>query len=528
MSPSSSTVGEGLTMPSKLRNLVQAQKPEIKIAFQSRKNTYTTLDRIEGTVTVIAPIDTNFDAIDIEFIGTSRTYVERLTTAAASSGRSEAFHQFLKLSQPGMHEYYPELNVLKAGVAHTFPFVFAVPQQLLPRVCQHTVKGDAVRECHYRLPPTFGDKDLASTQKSLDDMAPDMASIRYGIFTRITDLKPRGDDVWRSTIASKARRVRVIPAVEEQPPLMNTDDNEYVMRKQKSIRKGMLKGKLGTLVMESQQPQPLKVQSYTNAEARTNTMATVTLRFDPLEESSSPPKLGNLSSKLKVTTFFASTARQTYPSKASALMDISQGLHCEQLSLSSRCVSNVDWTKHDPSKPSTPPRRDSATSTMSLSAGEIPEPSEGYKGQSYYTARVLVPIQLPAHKAFPPTFHSCLISRVYTLKFDLGISTTGFGPSMEVKVPVQISTEGLVGDEFERRDSVDSSNDAEIDVEDVSNFFTNFFEPRTIRAPSENFVGRSRIGSQAPIDDAPPGYSPAGVNSAARMTHHRAMSVPVY
>ena len=104
-------------MPSKLRSLVQAQKPEIKIAFQSTKKTYTTLDCIEGMVTVTAPVDIRFDDIDVEFVGTSRTYVERLTTAAAASGRSEAFHQFLKLSQPGMHHYYPENDVLKAGVS---------------------------------------------------------------------------------------------------------------------------------------------------------------------------------------------------------------------------------------------------------------------------------------------------------------------------------------------------------------------------------------------------------------------------
>lgn len=524
MSPTSST--EGLTMPSRIKNLVQAQKPEIKIAFDSRKNTYTTLDRIEGTVTIISPIDISFDAIDIEFIGTSRTYVERLTTAAAASGRSEAFHQFMKLSQPGMHNFYPPAQILKAGVPYQFPFLFAVPQQLLPRVCQHTVQSDAVRDCHLRLPPTFGDKDLASHEKSLDDIAPDMSSIRYGIFARITELKPKGDQIWRAIIASKARRVRVIPAVEEQPPLdVHVEEGEYVMRKEKSIRKGMLKGKLGCLVMESAQPQSLKVESYTNPEARTSTMATVMLRFDPLDENSPPPKLGNLSSKLKVTTFFASTARQTFPTKSSSTLDLSQGLHSEQLNLSSRCVSNVDWTKHDPSKPETIARRDSATSNSSLGTGSTPEPSDGYKGGSYYTARVIVPIQLPAHKAFPPTFHSCLISRIYTLRLDLNVSTLGLGSSMELKLPVQISTENLIGDEQERRDSVD----AEIDVEDVSNFFTNFFEPRTIRIPSADFVGRSRIGSQAPVaDDAPPGYSPlAGANTAG-MTHHRAMSVPVY
>ena len=107
---------EGYSMPSKLKSLVQAQKPDIRINFDSKQKTYTTLDRIEGTVTVVPQVDTPFDAIDIEFVGTSRTYVERLTTAAAAaSGRSEAFHQFLKLQQPGLPQLYPEDLVLRAG-----------------------------------------------------------------------------------------------------------------------------------------------------------------------------------------------------------------------------------------------------------------------------------------------------------------------------------------------------------------------------------------------------------------------------
>lgn len=515
-------------MPSKLRSLVQAQKPDIKISFSSPQKTYTTLDRIEGTVTVVPQVDTNFDSIDIEFVGTSRTYVERLTTAAAASGRSEAFHQFLKLQQPGLQQLYPEDLVLRAGKIYDFPFIFAVPQQLLPRICQHHVQNDAVREAHYRLPPTFGDKGL-DTGKGLDDMAPEMASIRYGVFAKITEIRTKGDDTYRSVLASKARRLRVIPAVEEQPPLdVHSEDKEYVMRKEKLIRKGLLKGKVGSLVMEAAQPASIKMSSYNNPDAQLATMATIMLRFDPLEENTAPPKLGNLSSKLKVSTFFASTARNNFPVKHQSLMDLCQGMHTEQLTLSSRCVANVEWVKQEPSKYHGLQRRDSATSTSSLETGEIPEPSEHYKGGSFWTARLIVPVSLPNNKAFPPTFHTCLVSRIYTLKFDLAISSVGLGSSMEVKVPVQVSSQGIITDEFARRESL-GVEEPEIDVEDVGNFFSNVFEPRTIRVPSDAFVGRSRIGSQAPTADAPPGYTPVTGVATARMTHaSRAASVPVY
>ena len=521
---------DGYTMPSKLKSLVQAPKPDIKINLLSKQKTYTTLDRIEGTVIVVPQIDTNFDSIDIEFVGTSRTYVERLTTAAAASGRSEAFHQFLKLQQPGLHQLYPEDLVLQAGKIYEFPFVFAVPQQLLPRICQHSVRSDAVRDAHLRLPPTFGDSGLTS-QKGFDDMAPDMASVRYGVFVKISELRTKGDDTWRSTLVSKARRLRVIPAVEEQPPLdVHAEDKEYIMRKEKLVRKGLLKGKLGSLVMEAAQPAAIKMKSYNNPDTKLTTMATVMLRFDPLEDDLPPPKLGNLASKLKVTTYFASTARNAFPAKAYTMFDICQGLHTEQLTLSSRCVANVDWTKQETCPSMGLQRRDSAMSSNSLQTGGIPAPSEAYKGGAFYTARLLVPIALPTNKAFPPSFHTCLISRVYALKLDLNVANVGIGSSMEVKLPLQISSEDLVTDDFVRRGSI-GVEEPEIDVEDVTNFFTNVFEPRTIRVPSENLLGRSRIGSQAPTVDspeAPPGYTPIAGPATARMTHHRAMSVPVY
>ena len=494
------------------------------------------MDEIRGTVSITPPVDTKVDDVDIEFVGTSRTYVERLTTAAAVSGRSEAFHQFLKLEQPGLHMFYPDSGVMKAGQTYDFPFVFAVPQQMLLRICQHKINSPAVRDAHLLLPPSFGDKDLANHPDALDDMAPEMANVRYGVFARLTRVKHDGDEISRHTIASKARRIQVIPKYEEQPPLsVGAQDPDYTMRKEKKIKKNVFKGKVGTLVMEAHQPQSFRLP----APNRTNgspisTMATVMLRFDPSEESSQPPRLGSLQSKLKASTFFASTARMSFPTKAHTMLDLSQGVHSVHMNLSSRCMANVEWKKHDPTKPDAIERRDSAMSM--LDAGVTPEPSETYKGKTYYTARLLVPISLPTNKAFVPTFHTCLISRVYALQMSLSLHGTGLGGSMDIKVPVQISSDGSNGEVDPHRGSVSSQTaDADIDDEDVSDFF----ERRTIHVPDVQFMGRSRIGSapaptrvpasvptQAASDDAPPGYSVFA--PAAQPGSQRHMSVPVY
>lgn len=75
-------------MPAKLRGIVQNTKPEITIHLNSKRRIYSTMDSIDGSVFIKPAIDTEFDEVEIDFIGTSRTFVERYTTAAAISGRS--------------------------------------------------------------------------------------------------------------------------------------------------------------------------------------------------------------------------------------------------------------------------------------------------------------------------------------------------------------------------------------------------------------------------------------------------------
>ncbi|KAK5689666.1 hypothetical protein LTR17_026183 [Elasticomyces elasticus] len=495
-------------MPWKLRSLMLPQKPDVKINLASRTKVFSTFDTMEGTVTIAALEDIHFDSVEIEFLGTSRTFVEQLTTAASISGRSEACHQFLKLVQPGLQEYYPENGILEAGKTYDFPFVFVVPQQLLPRMCQHKTHNPTLRDAHLQLPPTLGDREQSKACDVPDDMAPEMASVRYGICARISRVKWQEGEMCRFSLGSRVRRLRIVPAMQEQPPLdAGGEKSDYTMRREKTIRKGMLKGKLGSLVIETAQPQCLRLGSNVNSDCTgITTMLTVMLRFDPANENAAPPKLNTLATKLKVATFFASTARQQLPSKQALLLDISQGMHTEQLKISSRCVANVEWKKCDPIKPATIQRRDSAcsdTQAWNIAVGVTPEPSEFYKCKSYYTARVLVPITLPKEKTFAPTFHSCLISRVYQLKLEL--TTSGIGPSMDLKVPIQISADGTpIEGLLQRNSGGESSESRDVEAEDVSNFF----HTRTSRAPSEGFVGRSRIGSQAPMIEAPPGYSP--------------------
>ncbi|KAK6442351.1 hypothetical protein LTR95_001427 [Oleoguttula sp. CCFEE 5521] len=486
-------------VPGKLRQLVHSTKPEISIHLDSRNRVFTTLDRIEGTVRITAVVDTDFDNIDIEFVGTARTYVERLTTAAAISGRSEAFHNFLRLSQPGLDRLCPADRILRAGKTYTFPFVFAVPQQLLPHVCKHSVANPRVRDWHCQLPPTFGDRELSSRDGGLDDMAPEMASVRYGIFAKISKLSHTGDDFARVPVANKARRLRVIPTVEEEPPLdvdwktAEVDRSDYIMRKEKKVKKGLLKGKLGTLVIEAEQPKSLHLAAGVDGE-RVTSKATVMLRFEPAEGVTQTPRLDKLTSKLKVRTYFAAVARADIPRKADSAFDASKGLHGESHELSSRCISDVKWQLEDAATPA-PTQIQRRGSAVSADIPWSPEASATYTpGAPVWVAKIVVPIELPSTKAF----------------------TAGLGGAMDLRLPIQISASPASNPSTfspgpaRRRSSVLSAT-LETDVEDdLGDFFAprntvnlHASAPRNARRRNSQPI-RTLIGTEE--EDSPPEF----------------------
>ncbi|KAF2219461.1 hypothetical protein BDZ85DRAFT_276243 [Elsinoe ampelina] len=482
---------------------MKSTRPQIRIAIDGAEDswvmTYSTLDRIEGKVYITCPVKTNIESLSIDFIGTTKTFVEKLSTATAISGRTEAMHQFLKLSQPIPQASWPTGRVLEANQTYEFKFIFVVPAQLLPRICRHNVTSSTVQQEHLKLPPSLGDRTVSGRGKTLlDDISPDMARIKYGIVVAVQESDTNGPFYEPVT---KIKKVRIVPAVDEAPPLtVEGPDNDYRLRAEKDIRKNIFKPKLGTLVVEAAQPKSLRVPSHKSEEASIeSTVATINLRFDPADAKAQPPKLGGLGTKLKTTTFFSSSARCRVPSKNDMQWDFSQGMHSESISLASRCMSMVKWDFHeDTSRPNSLERRDSTSSTSSAQAGTI-EASSKYRGNGYYTAKVLVPISLPANKAWIPTFHSCLVSRVYALYMHLNVASGTMG-GIDLKIPVQISSEGNPEVLTETRNSLTLEEQA-IEAFDADEFFL----PRTVSPMDARLALNSNLSNQASAD-LPPEY----------------------
>ncbi|KAF2868707.1 arrestin [Massariosphaeria phaeospora] len=444
----------------KVRNIAHHGQPVIEINLDDRHGThggyvtsYSTMDSIEGTVSITVAHDTKFEDIDIAFTGTSYTFVDRLTTTPTVSGRTEATHRFLALRQPIEDMDLPSPRVFVAGKRYIFPFYFIVPPHLLPRACTHRVDADHVRDTHLMLPPSVGDPEMAGhSGVLLDDVAPEMSKVIYGVKVRV--MQRRDPDEPITPLAEKLRKVRIKPAFEEQPPLnLDQSNPDYRTRQEKTIRKGLFKGKSGTLTTQAGQPKALVIPgARTSGNETLTTVAKVRIRFDPADETNAPPKLNSLATKLKVSTFFATAPRHSFPSKSTLGFDHTQGVYQESVNLSSLCVASAPWTRRsaeeNPTSENSLLRRDSGISDCGAendwaSATKLPTASKNYKGGDFYTAEILAPITLPYHKNFLPTFHSCTISRTYTLFLQLSAKAPGISdPSLSLKVPVQICAEG--------------------------------------------------------------------------------------
>ncbi|KAL4908455.1 hypothetical protein BDW74DRAFT_100793 [Aspergillus multicolor] len=442
--------------------------PQIKIELARETNNvtkaYTTGDRIEGTVTITANHLISFDQIDIQLEGSQTVFVQH----GAVPGRTGATQTFLRLRQPIEESAYPMPRIIEPGHSYQFPFTFVIPQRLLPHICSHHKSNAHIQDSHTLLLPSLGDPVLCRDGRSaLDDMSPDMARVTYHIRAEVVQ-KPVVGPAKSLKLAKK--KIRIVPAVEEEPPLTVPDcDPIYRTRKEKDVRRGTLRPRQGRLVAAASQPKPLQLEySPSKHSESVSTAATVHLRFDPVRDEE-PPSLGSVWSKLRVATYYSVHPWGDYPTVlgVSAVDMAGRGVYQELLPLSTMCVASAQWTKHGMDSLV---RRDSLHSTSS--AESITGPSASFVGDVYYTASLVVPVSLPTSRAFVPTFHSCLISRIYVLELCVSYHTPNMNiltPTVTLKVPIQL-TSGPTG-----AVSLPSSEDITQEEVDAA-----FFSPRGI------------------------------------------------
>lgn len=399
---------------------------------------------------------------------------------------------FLKLRQPIDELEYPTPRVLESGRSYEYPFTFVVPDSLLPQVCTHAKKNAHIHRSHTMLPPTLGDPILASNGKTLlDDMAPSMSQIGYTVRASVLQKQLTGHGV--VAISAIAKKIRIIPTVEEEPPVEISGSPSLCTRKEKSVKRGTLRGKLGRIVASSSQPKPIQLLPPDGEPTDTvSTVATVNLRFDPVGDEQ-PPPLGTMTSKLRASTFFSASPWDDFPSTTGMpFAHIGCGLYTESVPLLTMCVASAQWTKQSTAADTI--RRDSTDSSSSDSSTS---PSSAFTGDTFYTASVVVPVTLPKSKAFVPTFHCCLMSRVYALDLSLTYHTPAANlmtPTISLRLPVQFISQAKSAESIK----------TELGVTVTQQELEEFFNPRNVTSPTDFSNTHSEV---VDVGLAPPEYS---------------------
>lgn len=495
MSYAASIVSTSGSIATYARKMAQNGRPAVEILLENHESTkiYTTFDAIKGKINITAPRNARFDEIRITLEGCAKTWVENISPHSPRS-RTTATHNFLKMSMPIREADYPQPRVAEAGRTYTFPFNFVIPERLLPRACSHECTADHVHDAHLQLPPSMGDRYVSV----IDDLAPEMTKVQYAIKVKV--VKNRDEDGEEVILVEDMKKLRVIPAVSEAPPMSTGEEDDYVLSKTKSLKKGMFSGKLGRITVSAAQTAAfiLPPPSSTSTSPIT-TVAKLNLRFDPHDATSEPPRLGGLTTKIKSTSYFAAKPAHSFPSRhfLSTQFESTRGVYPTTVSLSSRCVEAVAWEKQEAKQG--PERRNSDSSTGSSDYSENESSPEKKGNTPHYSATILVPITLPATKAWIPTFHSCLISRVYILDLSLTIHTPGTGvpaSTVALRLPVQIAA---AGNQAERAPMTAAEADAEL--ADANEYL----RPRTISVPNEELIGNSVLSPASP-SDLPPSY----------------------
>lgn len=412
------------------------QTPTIQIKIDRHFNSkvYTSGSTISGQAVVKTLKDTHFDDIDIIFSGIAATRLDFVQQYP-----SHSFRPFMKLRMPIDRMALPGNHTFEGGKTYTIPFNFVVPHHLTIGACNHHCSSPAVKDQHLRLPPTVGFWEG-------DDQAPEMAQIEYSIKARAYR---------RATEAGQAPHkitegyhiLKVLPSLPEDAPLDITfRDERYNLSKAKTIRKNLFSAKAGKLTATANQPSAIMLSA--DGRQASGSVARINLEFAPSSGDTAPPKINSVSGKLISSTFFGAAPTDLLPnlgSRATYTANPSLSYTATNNVFNNKTAEKLAWQMRNVSG-----RRDSGYSSLGNADEDQSETDNsddtGKKSKKCpvrHNAVMEIPFNIPMsnRKVFLPTFHSCLISRTYTLHLNLSVGPTN--TAMSLAIPLQIGVETI-------------------------------------------------------------------------------------
>ena len=348
------------------------------------------------------------------------------------SSRSKTEQTFLRLSRTFNPIHYAHSEMSQSHRHYRCPFSFEISTALPLQACKHRTQSLAVYEAHLRIPPTMGNAYLdPSDPASPRDKLSDSVEIAYTVQAFLLPLPNKPS---HAPMTSEIKPIQILPTFDQEPPREGFGSHLYCISKERTFKDRLWSREVGRLGVSVSQPEPLN-SSYTSSADLRNpcTTAVLDLNFDQ-EGTKKPPQLCSLTTRLTAITLYGAVPWESYPDllvgKVS-FADYGRGMDWKVMPISKMCVESVRWIEkpaYSPCDQSSPPHLASQSESVSIT-------------QTQRTASIVVPITAPQDTYLVPSFHSCLISRVYLLDFCLSYKQSDaqiFTSSLCLRVPIQV------------------------------------------------------------------------------------------
>ncbi|WDK08797.1 arrestin [Colletotrichum graminicola] len=362
---------------------------------------YTCGSTVSGHVEINPRTDIPFSLVQISLLEKASIRQEDAYVFTHST------HLFLQLYMPVPESALPTSRLFKVGHSFTIPFQFVIPHNLPEGSCRHRVESSLIRRRHLQLPSTLTGWDK-------DDLSPETMEVRYCV---------------KAVVSEKATNVAKQPSLkmeaeqfinllatspEDLPITINKKDLNFALKNTRHLRKCKRAGSTGYITAKSAQPEAVRLS--VDGHGASDSSAQIQFTFDPSLAEMPPPRITVKSVKILAHTW-------GFPRPKSMLPDI--GSDGESLVVSTRVIVDsflsTPWTEH-----ATSPVQWTSRSNCNTVSSVI------------RTCAIDISFRLPTStKNFPPTFHSCIISRTYCLKIDISTQVC----HLRLALPIQIVME---------------------------------------------------------------------------------------
>ncbi|KAK1633274.1 hypothetical protein BDP81DRAFT_495527 [Colletotrichum phormii] len=375
-------------------------------------NGITSMAKLIGIPTredVEVHIDHHYTVVEINLLGKANVRREDVHVM------TETTHLLLKLYMPVPESVYSSTRVFKRGQIYSIPFRFIIPHQLTSNVCQYEVQTEAVRSHHLRLPSSLTGFDK-------DNLATNVTKIQYSVRARVFSIKDGTPEEPLVPILESEHPISILAPSPEDPPLIiDEHDLHYVLKETASVRKNMFSMPTGQITAESSQPQAIRLGL--DGHAASSSSAYINIAFRPAAPDMLPPQI-----KIKSTRVLAQTWASPRP--APSFPNVGGNPCREAITLSTPAIVDstrtTPWIQHvhiledEVSERKAGGSRGSRDITVVGNSRSLNE-----SVPITHTCSTQVDFKLPTSShVFPPTFHSCLISRTYTLEIKIAAGGT--------------------------------------------------------------------------------------------------------